>query len=111
MTTSCVTAAGKLLTKWVANPRAPITVEHTLYHRAAAVSSQRRGDRASCAIRWKRSRGLCLSCTRPAGTAFAGQGWDASQWEWTGHEWKIITTGRRKAKRPQVLEDDRLIPR
>ena len=34
----------KLLTKWVANPRAPITKLSTLtYHRAAAVSSQRWG--------------------------------------------------------------------
>ena len=35
---------------------------------------------------------------------------DSSQWEWTGHEWKMITTGRRKPKRPQVLEDERLDP-
>ena len=102
----------KLLTKWVANPRAPITKLSTRFITALRRSHHSEG------VDWSK---LCDSLEAQPRFVFELHGdrlelrlqakaKDASQWEWTGHEWKIITTGRRKAKRPQVLEDDRLDP-
>jgi len=102
----------KLLTKWVANPRAPITKLSTRF-----ITHLRRihegGD-----VDWS---SLCDSLEAKPRFVFELHGdrlelrlqaraKDSSQWEWTGHEWKLIVTGRRQPKRPQVLEDERLEP-
>ena len=102
----------KLLTKWVANPRASITKLSTRF-----ITHLRR-TREGGDVDWSN---LCDSLEAKPRFVFELHGdrlelrlqakaKDSSQWEWSGHEWKIITTGRRKPKRPQVLEDERLEP-
>ena len=102
----------QLLNKWVANPRAPINKLSTRF-----ITLLRRTHEGA-GIDWGN---LCDSLEAKPRFVFELHGDrlelrlqakanDSSQWEWTGHEWKMITTGRRKPKRPQVLEDERLDP-
>ena len=102
----------QLLTKWIANPRAPINKLSTRF----ITLLRRTHDNAG--IDWS---SLCDSLKAKPRFVFELHGDrlelrlqakanDSSQWEWTGHEWKMITTGKRKPKRPQVLEDERLDP-
>ncbi len=35
---------------------------------------------------------------------------DGSEWQWTGHDWQRLGKGRRKSKKPEILDDPRLRP-
>jgi len=102
-----------LLSKWVANPRAPINKLSTRF-----ITELRRADDHS-GIDWD---ALCQSHRAKPSFVFELHGdrlelrlqakseTDGSLWEWTGHEWGIKAKGKRRLAKPQVLEDARLDP-
>ncbi len=102
-----------LLSKWVGNPRAPINKLSTRFITELRRTHVREG------IDWNE---LCESHTAKPLFVLEMHGdrlelrlqaksdLDGSLWEWTGHEWHIKAKGKRRADKPQVLEDDRLEP-